>query len=50
MKSQQQVEQELERIKLMEKEYEGCTPGTDGFSYWQDAFHTRQTLEWVLGQ
>lgn len=50
MKTKEQIEAELKRIKLIEKEYENCTPGTDGYRYWQDAFHTMQTLQWVLGQ
>lgn len=48
MKSKQQIEAELERVKKIEKEFEGSNVGTDGHAYWVDAFHMRQTLEWVL--
>lgn len=48
MRSERQIKRELERVKLIEKEYEGCSIGTDGYTYWLDAFHLRQALEWVL--
>lgn len=49
MKTQQQIEHELERVKVIEKQYEDATDD-DGKRYWLDAFHLRQVLEWVLGR